>query len=89
MAPEPDDIDEALAEQLDHYLSALQANDLKRCQELLTEHPLLADYAEAFELLDRMSPDIGFANTVADSLLLHDSPKDFEPSQEQTLVLNS
>lgn len=88
MAPEPDDIDEALAELLDQYLSALQSNDLKRCQELLAEQPLLAEYAEAFELLDRMSPDVGFANTVADSLLLAEQQEDLDPSQAQTLVLN-
>jgi len=90
MTSDADDIDAELAAMLDQYLLALQAGDLHRCQALLVAHPILADYAEAFKLLDRMSPDINFANTVVD--LLNTVPQGAGDAsaadQLQTLVLD-
>ena len=90
MSSETDDIDLALAEQLDQYLSALQANDRQRCQQLLMAQPLLREYAEAFELLDNFSPDIRFANTVWDSLngIAPKSTSEGDLAAAQTMVLD-
>ncbi len=94
MTPETDDIDAQLAERLDQYLSALQAGDLTRCAALLRETPQLAEFAEAFELLDRMSPDIGFAQTLFDLLTAEPQTDaaivegECDSAQMQTLVLD-
>lgn len=94
MTPETDDIDAELAELLDQYLAALQAGDLPRCHALLDQHPKLREFAEAFELLDRMSPDIGFVSTLLDALAAEPHQATGTPESEadsaqmQTLVLD-
>ncbi len=67
MSNPPDDVDEldsALATTLDDYVVALQAGDEARCRDLLAAQPQLLEFVASVDALDRMSPDVAFAESM-------------------------
>ena len=85
---EQDQDDSALANALDAYLTALQANDHAACRQLLVDHPGLAEFVDQLDVLDRLSPDLNYATTICDELLVRVNPLTAETSIAPTLFLD-
>lgn len=59
-----DDLESQLVEVLDQYVSAVHRNDIPQQNALLEANPDLKDFVEPLGTLDRMTPDVEFAETL-------------------------
>lgn len=62
-----DDLESHLVDVLDQYVSAVHRNDLLQQNALLEANPELKDFVEPLETLDRMTPDVEFAETLLEA----------------------
>ena len=59
-----DDLESQLVEVIDQYVSAVHRNDIPQQNALLEANPDLKDFVEPLGTLDRMTPDVEFAETL-------------------------